>query len=64
MRKLVGVVLGLALVVLGMSVPVSAGPYACFRWCATQLQNCGVQYPECETQYNACMCGCGDPDYC
>jgi hypothetical protein len=55
MRKLFGLVLGLSLVVLGMSKPVSAG---CRNFCAEQFQSCGMS-DECETAYNACMCGCG-----
>lgn len=60
MRKLIGVVLGLVLVVLGLSAPVSAGPYSCLNYCSTQFRNCGPS-EACEAAYDACVCGCG---YC
>ena len=63
MRKLFGVVLGLSLVVLGLSTPVSAGPFGCFRNCSYQYQSCGP-WEACEAAFNACMCSCGDSSYC
>lgn len=62
MRKLFGVVLGLSLVVLGLSAPVSAGPYSCFNYCSSQFRNCGPS-EACEAAYNACICGCNS-SYC